>query len=189
MGNAMCGIPSTDLLQLQLEEVCQAAKAHYAIYWKEASGELRPVASYHRPDLVSVLREDEATFPEMCLRQGLKMKQDEGPAGRCLLSKTTQLVQPGSEASTHAALAQEFNIHSMVFVPVANGILEIGTPQTWKRIPDVVYEIEMVDKISEIDDEAVEKMRLPWTRKQSKESTESTSTVSTAYTEVSGISA
>eukprot|EP00931_Biecheleriopsis_adriatica_P108373 TRINITY_DN82684_c0_g1_i1.p1 TRINITY_DN82684_c0_g1~~TRINITY_DN82684_c0_g1_i1.p1 ORF type:complete len:190 (+),score=43.07 TRINITY_DN82684_c0_g1_i1:72-641(+) len=189
MGNAMCGAPSTDLMQLQLEEVCQAAKAHYAIYWKEASGELCLAASYHRPDLVSVLREDEATFPEMCSRRGLRVKPGEGAAGHCFLSKTIQLAQSGSEATAHAALAQEFNIKSMVFVPVANGVLEIGTPQTWGCIPHVAHEIKMVDKIDELDDGAVAKMRLPWTRGERRESTKSTSTVSTEFNEASVLTA
>lgn len=106
-------------LRPQLEEACRRSSAAYA----------------HMPERVTVLRDDELTYPEAC--RGLQVEAGAGPVGRAFLGKSAELVSVDALPPAQARVAKEFNIRSMACAAWNAGVLEVGTDKLWKDMPSL----------------------------------------------------
>lgn len=122
-------------LRAQLEEACRRSSAAYAVYWAERDGALVAAAHYHVPERLTVLRDDELTYPEAC--RGVQLEAGVGPVGRAFLGGDAELVSVGALPAAQARLAKEFNIRSMACTAWKGGVLEVGTDRLWKGMPSL----------------------------------------------------
>jgi hypothetical protein len=138
---------SGDTLAASLKMRCETSGAAYALYWTEEGGSLVVSGSYVTPAHVEELQakglsssfahESRALKPDAVLQQ-----EAQEPIATVVQTGQPVFVMDArtDQAMRRQALAQEYGVGSVCFIPVAGGVLEYGTAEAhttphWTEMP------------------------------------------------------
>lgn len=129
MSSMGASLPRFDASQEKLLEVIRTTNAAYGIFWVhyKAVDELK--CSFFAALDGKLMRKSVAyTF-----------ERNKDEVGQCYVSQKMRFVRDASaldaDAFRRKSLAAYHGVHSIVFLPFENGILEIGTTATWEAPP------------------------------------------------------
>ena len=127
-------------MSAQCQAACEKASAVYAILWQPEGDVLKAAAHYNPPDRIAAIKAKRGDDKLFTLESySSSFTKGQGAPGRVWASGEAELIPNASATDAFARkdLAAEFGICSVAIVPVADGIMEVGTPETWSAAPAI----------------------------------------------------
>ena len=131
------------LLGASLKMRCDTSGAGYAVYWKEVDGKMTIAGDYVTPGRRAKLADKGFKQSFSDASKSLELSADgDGPVAKVMQNREPFFIADAASSNMkRAALAKQYGIQQICFVPVEGGVMEYGTSDgectaDWKSVED-----------------------------------------------------